>query len=141
MEHILEDIEVFRNFASSTKKGGMLLISTPSDQGGSDAHDEHDESFIEEHVRNGYNIHEIEDKIRQAGYSRVTARYSYGRPGKLSWTLSMKFPIILLNSSRLFFLFLPFYYLVMYPVAFILNLADINSRHETGTGLIVKAFK
>ena len=53
MEHILEDIEVFKNYVFSMKKGGILLISTPSDQGGSDVHDEHENSFIGEHVRDG----------------------------------------------------------------------------------------
>jgi 2-polyprenyl-3-methyl-5-hydroxy-6-metoxy-1,4-benzoquinol methylase len=38
MEHILEDVDVLKNFNVSMKEGGMLLISTPSDQGGSDAH-------------------------------------------------------------------------------------------------------
>ena len=33
MEHILEDVQVFKNIHTSLKKGGMLLISTPSDQG------------------------------------------------------------------------------------------------------------
>jgi len=56
MEHILEDVEVFRNYSFSMKDGGILLISTPSDQGGSDVHDDHEDSFIEEHVRDGYNI-------------------------------------------------------------------------------------
>jgi 2-polyprenyl-3-methyl-5-hydroxy-6-metoxy-1,4-benzoquinol methylase len=51
MEHILEDVDVLKNFNASMKEGGMLLISTPSDQGGSDAHGDEDESFIEEHVR------------------------------------------------------------------------------------------
>jgi 2-polyprenyl-3-methyl-5-hydroxy-6-metoxy-1,4-benzoquinol methylase len=59
MEHILEDELVFRNYSASLKKGGMLLISTPSDQGGSDVHGEGESSFIEEHVRDGYNIKDI----------------------------------------------------------------------------------
>ena len=42
MEHIVEDVEVFRNIHTSLKDGGMLLISTPSDQGGSDVHDDAD---------------------------------------------------------------------------------------------------
>jgi len=60
MEHILEDTEVFKNFVFSMRKGGILLISTPSDQGGSDVHDDHEDSFIEEHVRDGYNIKKSE---------------------------------------------------------------------------------
>ena len=39
MEHIEEDVQVFKNFYASMKENGMLLISTPSDQGGSDSHD------------------------------------------------------------------------------------------------------
>src|SRR5688500_2387917 len=33
MEHILEDVQVFKNYYASMKPGAMLLISTPSDQG------------------------------------------------------------------------------------------------------------
>ena len=89
MEHIEEDVQVFNNFYQSLTKDGVLLISTPSDQGGSGVHD-HDHGdgvhgFIDEHVRDGYNIFEIEGKLKTAGFSRVEARYSYGRPGKLSW--------------------------------------------------------
>ena len=110
MEHILEDTEVFKNFNYSMKKGGTLLISTPSDHGGSDVHEDEDESFIEEHVRDGYNINDIIAKLKSAGFSEVYARYSYGRPGGISWRLSMKYPIILLNTSKLFYILMPFYY-------------------------------
>lgn len=141
MEHIVEDVEVFKNFQHSLKPGGMLLISTPSDQGGSDVHDESGTSFIEEHVRDGYNIKEIEDKLKSAGFSKVEARYSYGAPGKISWRLSMKYPILMLGASKLFFALIPFYYLLTYPFAYILNYADLKLKHKSGTGLIVKAWK
>jgi len=142
MEHILEDVKVFENFYYSMKKGGMLLISTPSDQGGSDVHDhDHEESFIDEHVRDGYNIKDIEDKLRIAGFREVSAGYSYGSPGKLSWKLSMKYPIQLLNISKLFFIVLPVYYLLTFWLALILNYMDVYSNHKSGTGLIVKAVK
>lgn len=141
MEHILEDVEVFRNYVFSMKKGGILLISTPSDQGGSDVHDDHDDSFIEEHVRDGYNIGEIGDKLRTAGFSEVYPKYSYGWPGKISWRLSMKYPIIMLNTSRLFYFLLPIYYLVTFPFSLILNYLDVSLKQKTGTGLIVRAVK
>ena len=82
----------------------MLLISNPSDQGGSDVKSESDSSFIEEHVRDGYNIKEIEQKLLSAGFSKVESKYSYGTPGKISWRLSMKYPILMLGSSKLFFI-------------------------------------
>lgn len=141
MEHIAEDVLVFENFYYSLKPGGMLLVSTPSDQGGSDAHDAHDESFIGEHVRNGYGAEEIKEKLSMVGFKNVLAKYSYGWPGKVSWKLSMKFPVILLNYSKFFIVILPFYYLLVYPFCFLLNFMDVNMNHKTGTGLIVKALK
>lgn len=141
MEHIHEDVGVFRNYAYSLKAGGMVLISTPSDQGGSDVHHHEEESFIEEHVRDGYNIGEIGEKLRSAGFSKVYPRYSYGWPGRISWRLSMKYPITLLNASKLFFGVLPLYYLVTFPFCLALNFLDVSLKHPTGTGLIVKAIK
>lgn len=141
MEHILEDNQVFKNFHTSLKPGGMVLISTPSDQGGSDVHDHDHESFIDEHVRDGYNINEVQEKLKLAGFKRTDARYNYGIPGKISWKVSMKYPIIMLNFSKLFFVVLPFYYLVTFPFSMILNYLDVHLTHKTGTGLIVKAWK
>jgi len=141
MEHILEDEAALRCYSTSLKAGGMLLISTPSDQGGSDVHEEGEGSFIEEHVRDGYNIDDIRAKCLRNGFTKVEARYSYGAPGKISWKLSMKWPLLMLQTSKIFFLVLPFYYLIAYPIAFVLNMADVRMTHATGTGLIVKAWK
>jgi SAM-dependent methyltransferase len=141
MEHILEDVQVFRNFYASLQPGGMALISTPSDQGGSDVHDHEEESFIEEHVRDGYNINEIQDKLKLAGFSRTEARYQYGKPGQISWRLSMKYPIVALGKTKLFFILLPFYYIITFPICLILNYCDSTMDHKTGTGLVVKAWK
>jgi SAM-dependent methyltransferase len=141
MEHILEDVEVFKHFYKNLKPGGMVLISTPSDQGGSDVSSDSDESFIGEHVRDGYNIQEIQDKLNTAGFTKTEARYSYGAPGKIAWRLSMKYPIQMLNASKLFYVIIPFWYLLFYPICYVLNSMDTNGKHETGTGLIVKAWK
>lgn len=141
MEHILEDVEVFKNFHASLKQCGMVLISTPSDQGGSDVHDHDHDSFIDEHVRDGYNIDEIQEKLKKAGFTKTEAYYNYGTPGKISWKLSMKYPIQMLNISKLFFIILPFYYLITFPISLILNYMDVSIMHKTGTGLIVKAWK
>jgi len=141
MEHIEDDTIVFRNFFNSLKNNGILLISTPSDKGGSDVHDDHEESFIAEHVRDGYSIMEITEKLTEAGFKSIGASYTYGIPGNISWRLSMKYPIQLLNLSRLFFLLLPFYYLIIFPIAVILNFMDLHLTHKTGTGLLVIARK
>jgi hypothetical protein len=53
----------------------------------------------------------------------------------------MKYPLLMLNVSRLFFLILPIYYLIVMPVALILNFIDSRTAHRSGTGLIVLAWK
>ena len=148
MEHIEEDELVFRNFHRSLKDGGMLLVSTPSDKGGSDVH-HHDHShdakgshsFIDEHVRDGYGIDEISDKMKRAGFTKTKVYYQYGWPGKLAWKLSMKYPIIMLNASYFFFIILPFYYLITFPFVLVLNWLDVIKKHKTGTGVVAIAWK
>jgi SAM-dependent methyltransferase len=144
MEHIQEDEQVFRNFSESLQPGGILLISTPSDQGGSDT-DHHEEEgvhgFIEEHVRDGYNKNDISAKLLKAGFSKVEVSYTYGKYGSVAWKLSMKYPIQLLGLSKVFYLILPIYYLLLFPFCALLNYLDVNSRNESGTGLLVTAYK
>ena len=141
MEHIEKDVLVFGKFYKSLRNNGVLLISTPSDKGGSDVHGDNQESFIDEHVRDGYSIQDIHEKLSSAGFSSVETLYTYGKPGNISWRLSMKYPIKMLNISYLFFLFLPFYYLVCFPVSVVLNIFDLRLTHKTGTGLLVTARK
>lgn len=144
MEHIEDDRAVFRNFCTSLRNGGMLLISTPSDLGGSDSdeHDsEHAHGFIDEHVRDGYNIDDIKRKLSAAGFSAVDAQYTYGTPGHIAWILSMKWPITMLNASKAFFILLPFYYIIVIVWCLILNALDVSITHSRGTGLMVRATK
>jgi len=141
MEHIEDDVKVFRNFYNSLHENGILLISTPSDRGGSDVHSEEEKSFIDEHVRDGYSIRDITQKLTLAGFRNIEASYTYGKPGNISWRLSMKYPVRMLNTSFLFFILLPFYYLIIFPVSVILNFFDLYITHKTGTGLLVTARK
>ena len=141
MEHIEEDVQVLTNYCNSLVEGGMLLISTPSDQGGSDVHDDGETSFIEEHVRDGYGVEDMATKLKTAGFSKWDIRYSYGKAGRVSWLLSMKYPMLMLNATSLFFIILPLYYIITYPIAFLLNALDVRMNNSKGTGLIVKAWK
>ncbi len=141
MEHIEQDEVVFANFYNSLKDNGILMISTPSDQGGSDVHHHNDHSFIDEHVRDGYSKADMEKKLRTAGFRAIELLYTYGTAGTISWNLSMKYPIKMINRSYLFFVLLPFYYLVFFPFCLILNFIDLYSLNEKGTGLLVIANK
>lgn len=141
MEHIPDDTLVFQNFFNALKPSSMLLVSTPSNLGGSDAYHTDDPSFIDEHVRNGYGIDEISQKLRLAGFNKIEAFYTYGKYGHLAWILSMKYPIVLLNQSKFFFLILPLWYLFISLPVLCLNMLDMRKTNNSGTGLIVKAFK
>jgi len=138
MEHIPDDVAVFRNICASLKSGGTLLISTPSDKGGSDA-DHNGDSFIDEHVRSGYNAGEIRRKLIEAGFSKIDVQYTYGRPGRISWLLSLKYPLLMLRVSKYFFIILPIYYIITFPFCLLLNWWDVSIRHKTGTGLKIVA--
>lgn len=141
MEHIEEDEKVFENFFGSLREKGVLIISTPSDKGGSDVHNENDSSFIGEHVRDGYSRKDITEKLGRAGFREIEVSYTYGIPGTISWRLSMKYPIKMLNISYLFFLIIPFWYLIFLPISLLLNYLDLIIRHKEGTGLLVIARK
>ena len=141
MEHIEDDRAVFRNFHKSLRDGGYVLVNTPSDQGGSDVGHDTDESFIGEHVRDGYNVKELEDKLRDAGLTPVRSIFTYGPLGSLAWKILIKWPMLLLNRSFALIVLLPFYYAVMLLPGLFLNWMDLISPNTTGTGLVVVAVK
>jgi 2-polyprenyl-3-methyl-5-hydroxy-6-metoxy-1,4-benzoquinol methylase len=141
MEHIPDDIGVFQNFFRALKSGGLLIINTPSNLGGSDAHSEEDESFIGEHARNGYGADEIREKLLSAGFFIVSLRYTYGPWGNRYWRLGIKYPMKLLNISKGFFILLPFYYCLTLPFILSMMWFDFISDNTTGTGLNVVAKK
>ncbi len=141
MEHIQEDVQVFKNFYAALRPNGVVLINTPSNIGGSDADSESDESFIGEHARNGYGADEITEKLRSAGFSSVSVQYTYGTFGNIAWRFGIKYPMLMLNRSKAFFAVLPFYYLLTLWFTLIMMWLDFHSENTAGTGLLVTAEK
>jgi SAM-dependent methyltransferase len=141
MEHIEDDEAVFGHFARVLRGGGHVLINTPSDQGGSDVQSDQDASFIGEHVRDGYNLEELQNKLRHAGLEPVRAFYTYGPYGSFAWRMMIKRPMQMLNRTRLALLLMPFYYLPVLPVGMALHAVDMRRENASGTGVIVVARK
>ncbi|HOP50245.1 MAG TPA: methyltransferase domain-containing protein [Ignavibacteriales bacterium] len=137
IEHIVNDQKVFNNFSNALKDNGYVVISTPSIYGGSDAHEEDDESFIEEHARNGYSYEDIKSKAEKAGLEIENFKFSYGKFGTIAWRLAIKYPILLVNLSKIFIFILPFYYLLTIIPILSLMFLDINTNNKVGTGIIV----
>jgi SAM-dependent methyltransferase len=135
MEHIAEDVSVFQNFYNALKADGYLLINSPSVFGGSDVHSEEDESFIGEHARVGYSKEELEQKLHPLGFKTYKSQYTYGFWGDKAWRLGIKYPMILLNISKLFFIILPVYYLIAFPFTLLMMLMDYNTENKIGSGI------
>ena len=135
MEHIEEDVKVFQNFYEALKPGGFLLINTPSIFGGSDVHDESEESFIGEHAREGYSKEDIESKLHPFGFKTYQIKYTYGFWGDKAWRLGIKFPMLMLNVSKLFLIILPIYYLITLPFTLIMMYIDYSSKNKIGSGI------
>ncbi|MDR3665322.1 MAG: class I SAM-dependent methyltransferase [Ignavibacteriaceae bacterium] len=135
MEHIQEDQKVFLNFYNALKKGGFMLINSPSIFGGSDVHGDEEESFISEHARDGYSNEDLELKLNPLGFSTYRSRYTYGFWGDKAWRLGIKYPMVMLNTSKAFFFLLPFYYLVTFLFTFIMMELDFLSKNRMGSGI------
>lgn len=141
MEHIEDDVKVFKNFFNALKPGGFLIINTPSIYGGSDAHEDEDESFIGEHARVGYSFDDLENKLKPIGFSIYRKRFTYGSWGVRSWRLGIKYPMLMLNASKLFFVVLPFYYLVTLPFTLLMMYVDYKGSNKIGAGVNLIAQK
>jgi SAM-dependent methyltransferase len=135
MEHIADDITVFKNFYKALKPDGYLLINSPSVFGGSDVHSDEDESFIGEHARVGYSQEELQNKLHPLEFKTYKCQYTYGFWGDKAWRLGIKYPMVLLNISKIFFVVLPIYYLVTFPLTFLMMVLDFNLNNKVGSGI------
>jgi len=141
MEHIQEDVTVFENFFKALKKGGYLLINSPSIYGGSDVHGDEEESFIGEHARDGYSKEDLEAKLHPLGFSTYKCRYTYGFWGDKAWRLGIKYPMVFLNISKAFLLLLPLYYILTVPFTLIMMYLDYSIESTKGSGVNFIAIK
>ena len=135
MEHIDNDVRVFDNFYTALKDGGFLLINSPSIYGGSDVHSDEGESFIGEHAREGYSKEDLEAKLHQIGFKTYSSKYTYGFWGDKAWRLGIKYPMVLLNVSKLFLIILPVYYLLTLPITLLMMAIDFSSENKIGSGI------
>ncbi len=141
MEHIEDDVTVFKNFYNALKAEGYLLINTPSTFGGSDVHEDEGESFVGEHARIGYSHNDLENKLSPIGFKDFFRKYSYGFWGDKAWRLGIKFPMLLLNISKIFLIVLPLYFIITFPFTFVMMFLDYSSENKIGTGITFVAKK
>jgi SAM-dependent methyltransferase len=134
LEHIREDKKVMQNLSRCMKKGGLFLMHSPSHFSEEDAAE--DDTFVDEHARTGYSKEEIDKKLMESDLHPKKIHYTYGNWGHRAWTLLVKWPMIWFNRIGLFAILpLSIYYPLVLPVSLIMNMADLYTVNEKGTGI------
>lgn len=141
MEHIEEDVTVFRHFARVLRPGGYVIINTPSDRGGSDVDASGGTPFIGEHVRDGYGPDEISRKLAEAGLGTESITWTYGPVGSVAWRILIKWPMTVLGKTMAFLPLVAVWYTVAFPLGMLLHAMDLGVRNVEGTGIVVVARK
>ena len=143
MEHVADDMTVFRNFCRSLKSGGLCLINTPTRDPEPPAvqDNNHVDSVVAEHVREGYTSDEIREKLSDAGFEVKRVIFTYGKHGAKAWRLLQGHPMRWIHAWKWIVVLLPIYYLLVYPIALYWMRRDLNAENAWGGGLLVVAKK
>lgn len=136
LEHIEQDEQVLLRLSRSLKPGGRLLMHSPSHHSREDAGGT-EESFVDEHARTGYSKEEISRKFLRADLTPEKLEYTYGSAGHLSWVISVKYPMLLLNRIGMYGIpLLLIWYPLVLPFVLPLNAIDLAGSNVKGTGIL-----
>jgi len=131
LEHIKDDISVLKNFHTTMSDNAFLIISTPSNYS-------NNSHFTEEHVREGYSLQELKNKLENTGFKIVSSQYTYGFWGNIYWHLTMKFSLSLAKLSKIF---IPIYLIIIFFPNLILMSLDFLIKKKKGNGILIIAHK
>jgi SAM-dependent methyltransferase len=140
MEHILDDVAVYRHVYNSLRPGGMFIINTPRTDKEESHHDI--DSPIGEHVREGYTEDEFIAKITGAGFVIDRLRRTH-HPlwGRFAWTVLQRIPMWLLARSKAFIVLVVPWIVVFYLPAALCMAIDVMASGEKGWGWLMIARK
>lgn len=140
LEHIDDDEKVIKNLSNTLREGGLFLMHSPSHYSEEDANE--DDTFVGEHARTGYSKAEIEKKMMEADLLPVKSHYTYGKWGRLSWILTVKWPMIWFTKFGMAAsVILIFYYPLVLPFGLLMNYLDLHTKNSKGNGIYVIAKK
>ncbi len=141
IEYIEDDTKVLENFFNALKPGGMLLVSVQSDKSKKIQPNFTNKLLGNESVVHRYGNLDLKKKLKELGYKNMKAHYAYGTSGRLSTFIGVSLPKRMLSRSKTFLYFMPLYYLLCYPLVFVLNSIDAYFVHLSGSELVVRAYK
>ncbi len=138
MEHILDDLSVYRNVFASLRPGGKFIIATPSADEAPPSPPGEVHSVIGEHVREGYTKDEFIQKVTNAGFKIVKMKRTYGPVwGRIAWMILQRIPMRLLTWSRLLAVVVVPWMILVYPVAAFAMYMDVHSANQRGGGWLM----
>ncbi|MBX2986203.1 MAG: class I SAM-dependent methyltransferase [Bacteroidia bacterium] len=140
LNYIEDDKIALKKVYESLKPNGTLLLLN-SHSTKSQHEIIYDRIYSLPMFRDGYSLDKLEDMVKEAGFSKVEARYVYGFTGNLAWKIVVAFPIKSVRISRLFIPLLPIYMLLAAPIAGILNFYEFYIGHTMGRSIFIKAEK
>ena len=141
LEYIDDVDDILRRFSKALKPGGNLLIYVPSDHYTQDQIEENSKLFGTSNKLHSFNLMKLKVAMRNAGFPKVRARYTYGKPGAMSWLISQYFPVKAVSVWSGFVYIMPLYYLLVAPVCMALNYFDTHMGHTEGKGILMKGYK
>lgn len=135
LEHIKDDVRLLYLLKIAVKPGGFIIISTPT------IYRKHkkDGMFVDEHEREGYAEEDIMRKLKNSGFSNIDITYTYGIFGDLSWRLGIRNFMKLSESGSAGKIFAFLYFIVIFPLVFLLMVMDYYLPNKTGTGFVIVA--
>lgn len=141
LEYIEKDAQAVTNMYAALKPGGQLLLSVRSDKNFPLQPNLSNKLTSNQEVVHRYNNFDVKKLLRDGGFKKCKARYSYGISGRISTILGISLPNQLLNRHENYLYFLPLYFLVLYPIIILLNAVDAYIGHSEGAEVVAVATK
>jgi SAM-dependent methyltransferase len=112
MEHIQDDLSALKCLYEVTAPGGVLTLHVPALYRRYPVWEKSLNFDVETHVRTGYEPHEIEAKVKKAGFSIQKSGFTYGFWETLANNLSYMITRARMQNKKLYALAFPFLLLV-----------------------------
>ncbi len=125
LEHIKDDQRVVNNCYRALKPGGFFLVHVPKSLTSARFHFRRFAGRSQsDHVRDGYSMEEISQKLQSAGFLIRKVVHPFGYWGSLSREVG------LIAASR------PLLALLSFPICMIMGVLDAISNNADGNGLL-----
>jgi SAM-dependent methyltransferase len=141
LNYVKNDQQALTAMYNSLKVDGLLIIVNHYSVKSHIVSEYFDDIHTLPMYRSGYTKEHIKELLKNAGFTKIKSRFIYGHTGFLAWKLAIEYPSSFLKKSKLFYLFLPLYILLILPFTLILNYYDSHIGHTSGHSLFIRAIK